>query len=227
MLGRIYNVVESMDFFNEAFDYYMYYGNTLAVHYGVQILPVFWISNIMKQPGIYYDGLGWQIITYDPESDMTEYSDARLARLGDADTFQELLVAKQKLYEDEYNHLVNNDDIFIPHMDQNEDTALMYAVKAGTAAKKCNINNYAERFGGDFNNDKRKFNGTNITAGKAESILSNLDVRVTLVLQDMRPDVANPIGKALVLPWIGDGINDDAYVNYINDAITAKGPIKL
>ena len=103
----------------------------------------------------------------------------------------------------------------------------MFAVKSAIAAKQCNINNYAERFGSDFNNDKRKFNGNTITAGKAESILSNTDVRVTLVVQDMNPNVPNPIGKTLVFPWIGDGINDEAYTSYITDAITAKGPIKL
>ena len=111
--------------------------------------------------------------------------------------------------------------------DQTNDTPLMFAVKSAVAAKHCNINNYAERFGSDFNNDKRKFNGNSITAGKAESILSNTDIRVTLVVQDMTPDVANPIGKTLVFPWIGDGVNDEAYTSYISNAISAMGPIKL
>ena len=43
----------------------------------------------------------------------------------------------------------------------------------------------------------------------------------------MNPNVANPIGKTLVFPWIGDGINDEKYVQYISDAIAAKGSIKL
>ena len=59
------------------------------------------------------------------------------------------------------------------------------------------------------------------------SILSNTDIRVTLVVQDMTPDVANPIGKTLVFPWIGDGVNDEAYTSYISNAISAMGPIKL
>ena len=43
----------------------------------------------------------------------------------------------------------------------------------------------------------------------------------------MTPDVANPIGKTLVFPWIGDGVNDEAYTSYISNAISAMGPIKL
>ena len=54
-----------------------------------------------------------------------------------------------------------------------------------------------------------------------------MDIRATLVIQDMNPNVANPIGKTLVFPWIGDGVNDNKYVDYINDALSKKGPIKL
>ena len=43
----------------------------------------------------------------------------------------------------------------------------------------------------------------------------------------MNPNVANPIGKTLVFPWIGDGVNDNKYVDYINDALSKEGPIKL
>jgi hypothetical protein len=224
--GKIYNVINLDELTTE---YIQYYNGTLAVHYMGYILPIYLQSpngNYIK-PGAYFDSIGYNLIIPFTEEDAQIYSDCHLAYFGDAESFQDILQAKEKLYEDEYNHLISNDDVFIPHMDQSQDTALMFAVKSAIAAKQCNINNYAERFGSDFNNDKRKFNGKSITAGKAESILSNTDVRVTLVIQDMTPDVANPIGKTLVFPWIGDGVNDDAYVNYINDAISAKGPIKL
>lgn len=218
--GKIYDVVE----FNEL-GCINYIGDALAVHYSNFILPVRMSEG--NKPGFYTNGMFYSVILPNTEYEVQTYSDTHIAYFGNATTFQDVLQAKEKIYEDEYNHLVSSDEVFVPHIDQTNDTALMFAVKSAIAAKQCNINNYAERFGSDFNNDKRKFNGNSITAGKAESILSNTDVRVTLVVQDMNPNVANPIGKTLVFPWIGDGVNDEEYVRYISDAIAAKGPIKL
>lgn len=221
--GIIYNVIEFNDI-NFLFDVINTAGPT-AVHYSNCILPIRMVDGI--KPGFYTDGIFYRVLLPTSEEEYQIYSDSHLAYFGNAETFQDVLHAKEKIYEDEYKHLISSDDIFAPPIDQTNDTALMYAVKSAITAKQCNINNYAERFGSDFNNDKRKFNGHSITAGKAESILSNTDVRVTLVVQDMNPNVANPIGKTLVFPWIGDGVNDEAYIAYINDAISAKGPIKL
>lgn len=222
--GRIYNVIENIDEFPSIYNIVQ----NVALHYMNFILPIYYLKNIDSMiPGVYTDSLGYNIMIPTTEEDCQIYSDSHLACFGDAKTFRDILHAKEKIYQDEYNHLVSNDDIFTPNIDQTNDTPLMFAVKSAIAAKQCNINNYAERFGSDFNNDKRKFNGHSITAGKAESILSNTDVRVTLVVQDMTPNVPNPIGKTLVFPWIGDGINDEAYTSYINDAISAMGPIKI
>lgn len=224
--GKIYNVIETNEL--PYLSMYLETYDNLAVHHMGFILPIYINSCACYLPGVYCDNqLGIFICTPTVPEDCQIYSDSHLAGFGDAQTFHDVLEAKEKIYQDEYNHLISSDEEFTPHIDQTNDTALMFAVKSAIAAKHCNINNYAERFGSDFNNDKRKFNGNSITAGKAESILSNTDVRVTLVVQDMNPDVANPIGKTLVFPWIGDGINDEAYVSHITDAISAMGPINL
>lgn len=221
--GKIYDVFEMCQFGRQE-----YIGDSLAIHVSNYILPVhYYKENTDNEPGVYVNGLYYRIIEPRTEEELEIYSDSHLAYFGTASTFQDVLEAKEKIFQDEYNHLISNDEIFTPNIDQANDTALMFAVKSAIIAKHCNINNYAERFGSDFNNDKRKFNGTSITAGKAESILSNTDVRVTLVVQDMNPNVANPIGKPLVFPWIGDGIHDDKYVNYIRDALALMGPINL
>lgn len=220
--GKIYAVIEfiDIDIIN-----LRVIGDLMAIHYMNLILPVHTTSE-SDTPGFYFNGPFYHVV-FPSNEEMEEYSDSHLAYFGDAKTFKDVLQAKEKIYEDEFNHLVSNDEVFTPHIDQTKDTPLMFAVKSAIAAKQCNINNYAERFGSDFNNDKRKFNGNSITAGKAESILANTDVRVTLVVQDMTPNVANPIGKTLVFPWIGDGVNDEKYTQYISDAIAAKGQIKL
>ena len=229
MLGQVFNVVEEHDFIKNPAEFVRRVYN-LAVHMRGLILPVYLVYPSPMTPGIYMnrDGDGFfEVVMPKREEELDIYSDVLLARIGDARTFEDILDAKEKLFQDEYSHLVNNEDVFIPNMDKDKDTALMYAVKAAIAAKQCNINNYSDRFGNDFNNDKRKFNGNSITAGKAETILYNTDIRVSLVVQDMRPDVANPIGAPLVFPWIGDGIYDDEYIKYISDALKDKGPIKI
>ena len=227
MLGKLFNVVEEHEFIKNPIEYVKRVYN-LAVHTRGLILPVYQVPYPSPMtPGIYMDNMGYEILMPKRDGEEDVYSDTLLARIGDAQSFREVLDAKEKLFQDEYSHLTNNDDVFIPNMDRDTDTKLMYAVKAAIAAKQCNINNYADRFGNDFNNDKRKFNGNSITAGKAETILSNTDVRVSLVVQDMSPNVANPIGGPLVFPWIGDGVHDEEYVRYISDALKAKGPIKI
>lgn len=222
--GKIYDVIELNQINQIGLNTII---DSLAIHINGFVLPVYSCGIVYDRPGFYLNDCISSHIVYPNNEEKEIYSDSHLAYFGSASTFQDVVDAKEKIYKDEYNHLISNDEVFTPNIDQVNDTALMFAVKSAITAKHCNINNYAERFGSDFNNDKRKFNGNSITAGKAESILSNTDVRVTLVIQDMNPNVANPIGKTLVFPWIGDGINDEEYINYINNAISAFGPIKL
>lgn len=226
--GKIYEVIEQSDMFSKDYMNCCIDCNT-ALHINGYILPFYSNTGIdYSKPGVYINGAIFMTMVYPiTEEDKQNYSDSHLAYFGSASTFQDILDAKEKISKDEYNHLVSSDEAFTPNIDQTNDTALMFAVKSAVAAKHCNINNYAERFGPDFNNDKRKFSGNSITAGKAEAICSRLDIRATLVIQDMNPNVANPIGKTLVFPWIGDGVNDNKYVDYINDALSKEEPIKL
>lgn len=227
--GKIYTVFELNELFNEIENGRFALYDNIAIHYSGFALPVYTNRPIGVDPGAYMLGNGMiQYVLPITENDYALYNECNIAYFGNSKDLQELINAQEQLCRSEYSHLVSsNDEAFIPNMDPTEDTALMYAVKASVAAKKCNINNYAERFGNDFNNDKRKFSSNTITAGKAENILKNLDIRATLVVQDLTPDVANPIGKTLVFPWIGDGKNDNAYVEHIRTALNSIPQIKL
>lgn len=219
--GRIYDVIE----LNELGSF-TYYGDSLAIHYCGYVLPFRMVLNANK-PGVYTNGLFYNFVLPSTPEDAEVYSDNHLARFGNASTFRDIVEAREKIDRDEYNHLVSKDNIFVPNIDMTNDSPLMIALKTAVTNKSCNINNYSERFGQDFNNDRRKFNGNDITAAKYSSIGSNMDIRTTLIVEDMNPNVANPMGNRIVLTWVGDGNNDTAYEDFYRNAIAGAGNIKL
>jgi len=212
--GKIYDVINFNDF-----GYVEYRGNSLAINMGNCILPLRFTNTILK-PGIYTDGIFYFPVYPRDENEAMEYSVQHLARFVDADTFKDVMAAKEKLEKDEYNHLVTSDKVFTPVIDTVNDSPLIIGLKKAVTAKQCDINRYAEKFGPDFNNDRRKFNGHDITASKYASISSNLDIRTTLIIEDMNPNVANPMGEKIVLTWVGDGKSDTEYENKYKQVIS-------
>ena len=211
--GRIYDVFDQFDY-----GMYNYTGNALALKVGPYVLPVR-IGQVIK-PGVYLNGYGFYSIVYPrtPEEEET-YSASHLAYFESANTFMEVVAEKEKLEKDEFNHLVNSSNVFAPVIDQMNDSPLILGLKMAVTEKQCDINSYAEKFGNDFNNDRRKFNGHDITAAKYASISNNLDIRTTLIIEDMHGEVANPMGKRIILTWVGDGEHDQDYESFYRNAI--------
>ena len=214
--GHIYDVMQQYEF-----GYYPYYGDSLAVIVGDYILPL--RTTRCNKPGIYCNGITYECVFPKTQEEAAIYSKNHLAYFVSANTFKDVIAAKEKLEKDEFNHLVSRDNIFVPVIDMVNDTALMIGLKMAVAKKNCNINNYSDRFGPDFNNDRRKFNGNDITASKYKSISNNMDIRTTLIIDDMNPDVANPMGQKIILTWVGDGENDTEYENFYRNAIARAG----
>lgn len=212
--GKIYDVMEQQDF-----GYVPYYGDSLAININGFILPIRNTTQITK-PGIYFDGIFYRPVFPTTEEEALIYSTIHLAYFVSADTFKDVVAAKEKLEKDEFNHLVSSSNIFTPVIDPINDRALILGLKMAVTEKQCDINRYAEKFGSDFNNDRRKFNGHDITAAKYSSITSNMDIRTTLIIEDMNPGVANPMGKRIILTWVGDGINDSDYEDFYRRQIT-------
>lgn len=211
--GRIYDVIDQKDF-----GFVSYYGDALAVNVGNYILPVRNSSQITK-PGIYFNGVFYTLVMPRDELEALDYSTIHLAYFVSASTFKDVVAAKEKLEKDEFNHLVSSTNIFTPVIDPVNDKALILGLKMAVTDKQCDINRYAEKFGPDFNNDRRKFNGNDITAAKYASISNNLDIRTTLIIEDMHPGVANPMGKRIILTWVGDGEHDSMYEDFYRHSI--------
>lgn len=211
--GRIYDVMDKNDF-----GWYAYYGDALAINVGDYILPLR-TTQISNKPGIYFDGMFYTMVLPTTQEDALTYSTVHLAYFVSADTFKDVVAAKEKLERDEFNHLVSKNNIFTPVIDPINDKALILGLKMAVTEKQCDINRYAEKFGPDFNNDRRKFACNDITAAKYSSIGTNMDIRTTLIIEDMHPGVANPMGKRIILTWVGDGIHDDEYEDFYRKQI--------
>lgn len=216
--GKIYDVMDEKDY-----GYVPYYGDSLALKVNDFILPIRdGRLTAQSKPGVYFNGLFRQYVFPRNEAESFDYSTIHLAYFVTAGTFQEVLAAKEKLEKDEYRHLVSTGHKFAPPVDEINDSPLMVGLKRSVTEKQCDINRYAEKFGPDFNNDRRKFNGKDITAAKYSSISRNMDIRTTLIIEDMNPEVANPMGNRLVITWVGDGKNDKAYEKFYRDSLVGS-----
>lgn len=212
--GKIYDVIDLKDLGT-----FQYYGSALAVNTGQFILPIR-MSQVVTKPGLYFNGLFYTPVYPRDDMEALDYSTIHLAYFVSAETLKDVVAAKEQLEKDEFAHLVSSTNVFTPVIDPVNDKALILGLKMAVTEKQCDINRYSEKFGPDFNNDRRKFNGHDITAAKYSSISNNLDIRTTLIIEDMRPDVANPMGKRIILTWVGDGINDTDYEDFYRKSIT-------
>lgn len=217
--GKIYDVIEFTEYGIEP-----YCGDSLALIVGDYILPVRAgnSSGANARPGVYIMGAFYNVLMPRNEQEAETYSKNHLACFVQATTFQDVVKAKEKLEADEFNHLVSSDNVFCPTIDQINDDPLMIGLKMAVQRKQCDINRYSEKFGSDFNNDRRKFNSNDITTKKYESISKNLDIRTTLIIEDMNPQVPNPMKSKIVLTWVGDGTNDSKYETLYNNRIKSK-----
>ena len=168
-----------------------------------KILPV--RSPSETAPGIYDKGVFDEIIEPDPED--TQYNIDNVLDLSNIKNMEDLIQMQDRVRDIEKEILTSPDDITVPNI-SSLDSPEMRAVKEAIIAKHMDINKYSERFGSNFANDKRILKTNNITQKMMKRLLSNIDVKATLILEDTSPDVANPMGKKIEIVITDD--NDDS-----------------
>ena len=67
------------------------------------------------------------------------------------------------------------------------------------------IDKYADRFGENFPNDKRKMKDDKITLFLLKRMAECLDMNVDLIISDKNPNVPNPIGMPIKVSLTGNG----------------------
>lgn len=171
-----------------------------SVEVGNYILPVK-NSYDPSAPGFYINNKIGKLI-YPSNEDIEDYSNKNVIDFSNVANMRELIAKQEEVKKMESEVLSNSDNLFKPIIKDN-DSPEMKAMKKALCLKNIDIDAYADRFGNNFNNDKRLLKGSSITMSKLKSICDKLDMKCTLTISDTSPNVPNPIGEDIVIDICG------------------------
>lgn len=196
--GRVTTVVTP----TEALENEIYQNKFTSVEINDVLLPVK-KSYDPTSPGFYIlaDGKIGKFI-YPNDNDIEEYSSKNAIDFSDVKNMKDLINKQEEVKRMESEVLSNSDNLFKPIPKEN-DSSEMKAMKKAICLKNIDIDAYADRFGDNFNNDKRLLKGSTITMSKLKSICDKLDMRVTLTISDAKSNVPNPIGESITVDICG------------------------
>lgn len=149
------------------------------------------------RPGAYISGPFYKI--KEPEPDEVElYSRNNVTDFSNPKGIGDLIRKQNRVKDQERTILTNPDNIFQPPI-RPDDSPAMQALKQATNMKNIDFDQYAGRFGSNFNNTKRLYNNPTISLNKLVYICDGIDVKVTVTLEDASPDVPNPMGGTVTM----------------------------
>ena len=79
----------------------------------------------------------------------------------------------------------------------------MVGLKKAIIQKHIDLDKYEQRFGDNYNNDRRLLEKDNITLTKLKTFAKALDMKLTLTFEDNGKNVPNPIGEPIRVTVIG------------------------
>lgn len=164
-------------------------------------------SKTDTRPGAYFVGYGVQFIE-PSETEKQKYSDDQVIDFSHAENLKEAMEMQDKLHSAEREILTTVDNVFTPKITES-DTPEMKGLKEAVTAKHIDLDKYEQRFGPNYNNDKRLFNRDSITMSKLKMMLSVLDMKGTLIIEDKANDVPNPIGRKIVVDLTENGYDEE------------------
>lgn len=203
--GKLFNVVSYEEYSTQK-DLNNNYCTAVEMKIGDRNLALPVRSPLEKElPGIYNKGYKDEFVL--PDTSEEQYDAKNIIDLSNIDNMEELLRKQSQVRNIEREILTSIDDITVPNI-SSLDSPEMRVVKEAIIKKHMDINKYAERFGANFANDKRILKTNSITQKMMKRILSNIDVKATLILEDASPDVPNPMGEKIEIV-ITDNIDND------------------
>ena len=144
----------------------------------------------------------YQFIDPKTEEDKQNYSITNMINFEDAKSLREVIEKTNQLKSAERTILTTPDNITVPVIGEH-DSPEMVGLKEAIIAKNIDIDKYQQRFGSNFSNDKRLLNDSSITLLKLKTMFKALDMKGTLIIEDLNEDVANPIGRKIVVDLLG------------------------
>lgn len=203
--GRLTNVI-SMDEYSKYQDMYSPGSATIEKEKDGKkfYLPI--RSSVENEPGVYPIGNAAAITRFPDENDNTYSDTTKLVDFSDSKTTKEIMEKQNQFRDLEYEMLCSPGDVLVaPYLPN--DTPMMRAFKEAINAKGIVAANYKERMGPNYSNDIRKVKENDITIKMASRMAKNLDEEIIMIIRDKNPDVANPIGREIIVN-ITDGGND-------------------
>ena len=180
-----------------------YQNNITAIEENGRIYPLRGKNDV--RPGLYYDEKS-PIVRYvhPSEEEEQDYSSNNIIDFTNLQSIKEVINKQSKLRNMERSILTTVDNIFNPATHPN-DAPEMVALKEAVREKHIDLDKYSQRFGNNYNNERRLFNNNTITLIKLKSMCNALDIKATLTLEDASPDVPNPINKTITIELTSGG----------------------
>lgn len=196
--GRVTTVLKPA----EVLENDIYQNKYTSVEINDTILPVKKVYD-PTSPGFYIMASGKMgKIIYPNEEDRDEYSAKNAIDFSNVQNMKDLINKQEEVKRMESEVLSNSDNLFKP-IPKDNDSPEMKALKQAICLKNIDIDVYADRFGDNFNNDKRLIKSNSITMSKMKSICDKLDMKVTLTITDANQSVPNPIGDSITVDICG------------------------
>ncbi len=181
------------------------------------ILPVRSDSGKYDKPGIYIkENQPFAFLCY-PESkedkELYETDSSKVINWRDSHAIQDNIDKVESMNKQINQYLETNTDstnVYRPPLLEN-DTTEMRGLKQCIIEKGIEIDKYAERFGVNFPNDKRKLKDSDITSYLLKRMCTNFDIEVDMVFRDASPDVPNPMGKTIRVNLV-PGVNNNVII---------------
>ena len=161
-------------------------------------------SKLDCRPGFYMSPNSPFIKQKDPtEEEAAEYSVDNVVRFNDVKSMSDIIHKQNLLTNQERSILESVDNVFIPPI-KADDSSEMVGMKQALHAKNCDIDKYEHRFGKkNFQNEKRLFDRPSMTLSKIKQTCQALDIKCTMILEDISPDVPNPMNKIVMIDITG------------------------
>lgn len=196
---KMYDVV-TVDEYLENSNLYNASSTAIEVPELNSVLPIKSKLDVMNETGI-CPSRSVNIINTNHLTD--EYNSSNVIDLN-SKNMKEVLMKTQAIKSLETEILLSSDNIYKAKIEETDSVALR-ALKEAIDKKQCDPDSYSQRFGPNYNNDirlikKSKRDGKNkISLDKLVSIADNMDIRVTLSLEDKNPNVPNPMNDKITV----------------------------
>ena len=131
-----------------------------------------------------------------PETNREEYTMDNIINISNRDTVSSLIAKQEQVRNMEHECLTNSDNVTVPKIGDN-DSPEMVGLKQAIIAKQFDINLYKDRFKGNFSNDRRILSDSKISLDKLVKFAKALDMKITMEISDIGPDIANPMNTVI------------------------------